>query len=58
MSSIIQARPFPSTMTGGGVYGKVVGIARITMTVAGAITAHVPSFISMWIYLGEDTTGS
>ena len=57
MSSMMQARPFPFTMTRGGVYGKVVGITSITMTEAGAIIAMFQVLISTWIQLGEDTTG-
>ena len=44
-------------MAGGGVYGKVVGIVRIIITGAGAIMAMFQVFISMWIQVGEDTTG-
>jgi hypothetical protein len=43
-------------MVGGGVHGKVVGIARITMTGDGLITAMFQVFILMSTQAGEDTT--
>ena len=44
-----------SGMAGGGVYGKVAGIARIIITGAGVIIAMFPVFILMSIPVGEDT---
>ena len=43
-------------MVGGGVYGKVVGIAPIIITVAGVVINLFPVFILMSIRAGEDTT--
>jgi len=43
-------------MVGGGVYGKVVGIARIIIIGAGVIITMFQVFILMWIQVGEDTT--
>ena len=43
-------------MVGGGVYGKVVGIAHIIITGAGVIITMFPVFILMWTQGGEDTT--
>ena len=42
-------------MVGGGVYGKVVGIAHITMTGGGLIMTAFQVFILMWTQVGEDT---
>jgi hypothetical protein len=43
-------------MVGGGVYGKVVGIAHIIMTGAGVIISVFQVSISMSTQVGEDTT--
>ena len=43
-------------MVGGGVCGKVVGIAHIIITEAGVIITGFRVFILMWIQVGEDTT--
>ena len=43
-SSLTQMWTSFSGMAGGGVYGKVVGIAHIITTGAGVITTDVPSF--------------
>jgi hypothetical protein len=43
-------------MAGGGVYGKVVGIAQLITTRTGVIITRFQVFISMWIRVGEDTT--
>ena len=45
-----------SGMVGGGVYGKVAGIAHIIITEAGAIITMFQVFILMSIQVGEDTT--
>jgi hypothetical protein len=42
-------------MVGGGVYGKVVGIAHVIMTGAGVIMTMFRVFILMWTQVGEDT---
>ena len=42
-------------MVGGGVYGKVIGIAHIIITEAGVIIAMFQVFILMSIPVGEDT---
>jgi hypothetical protein len=47
-----------SGMVGGGVHGRVVGIAHIIMTGAGVIITPFQVFISMWTQVGEDTTGT
>ncbi len=43
-------------MVGGGVIGKVVGIAPIIMTEIGVIIAMSRVSILMWTQVGEDTT--
>ena len=43
-------------MAGGGVFGKVVGIAHIIMTGVGHIITMFQVFIMMWTQVGEDTT--
>jgi hypothetical protein len=43
-------------MVGGGVYGKVAGIAHIIITRVGGIITVFQVFISMWTQVGEDTT--
>ena len=43
-------------MVGGGVYGRVVGIAHIIMTGAGVIISVFQVSISMSTQVGEDTT--
>lgn len=43
-------------MVGGGVYGKVVGIAHIIITGVGLITTMSQVSILMLIQVGEDTT--
>jgi hypothetical protein len=43
-------------MAGGGVHGKVVGIARIIITGVGLIITLFPVFILMWTRVGEATT--
>jgi hypothetical protein len=45
-----------STMVGGGVYGKAVGIAPIIITGAGVTITMFPVFILMLTRVGEDTT--
>jgi len=45
-----------SGMAGGGVHGKVAGIAHIIITGAGVIIAMFQVFILMLIRVGEDTT--
>jgi hypothetical protein len=42
-------------MVGGGVYGKVVGIAHIIMTGGGLIMTVFQVFILMLTQVGEDT---
>src|SRR5512137_2245722 len=43
-------------MVGGGVPGKVAGIAHIIMTGDGLITAMFQVFILMWTQAGDGTT--
>ena len=43
-------------MGGGGVYGKVVGIAHITITGVGVIIGMFQVFILMWTQIGEYIT--
>ena len=43
-------------MVGGGVYGKVIGIAHIIITGAGVIITMFQVSISMLTQVGEDTT--
>ena len=43
-------------MAGGGVHGKVVGIAHIIITGVGLIITMFQVFIMMWTQVGEDTT--
>jgi len=43
-------------MAGGGVRGKVVGIAHVIMTGAGLIIIEFQDFILMWTRAGEDST--
>jgi hypothetical protein len=43
-------------MVGGGVHGKVVGIAHIIITGVGLIITVFHVFILMWTRAGEDTT--
>ena len=45
-------------MAGGGVHGRVVGIAHGIITGVGVIMAMFQVFIMMWILAGEDTTGN
>ena len=45
-----------SGMAGGGVRGKVVGIARVTITGAGAVIIMFQVFILILTPIGEDTT--
>jgi hypothetical protein len=45
-------------MAGGGVYGKVSGIAHLIMTGAGVIITLCQVFILMWTQVGEGTTGT
>ena len=45
-----------SGTAGGGIYGKAVGTALITITGAGDITAMSRDFILMWTRVGEGTT--
>ena len=45
-----------SGMVGGGVHGKVVGIAHTIMIGVGLIITMFQDFIMMWIQAGEDTT--
>jgi len=45
-----------SGMAGGGVYGRVVGIALIIITGVGFIMTEFQAFILMWTQVGEDTT--
>ena len=52
----IWTRTCISGMVGGGVRGKVAGIAPIIMTGAGVITTASPGSILMWTPVGEDTT--
>ncbi len=44
-------------MAGGGVHGKVVGIALSIITRAGVIIMIFQVSILMWIRVGEDITG-
>ena len=43
-------------MAGGGVHGKVVGIAHVIMNEAGLIMTLFQNFILMLTQVGEDTT--
>jgi hypothetical protein len=43
-------------MVGGGVHGKVVGIAHVIIIVVGCIIKMSQVFILMSILVGEDTT--
>ena len=43
-------------MAGGGVHGKVAGIAHVIITGAGVIITVFQVFILMWTQVGEDTT--
>jgi hypothetical protein len=43
-------------MAGGGVYGKVIGIAHSIITGAGVIIEMFQVFILMWTQVGGDTT--
>ena len=43
-------------MVGGGVHGKGVGIAHVTMTEVGLIIIKFRAFISMYTQNGEGTT--
>jgi len=45
-----------SGMAGGGVHGKVVGIAHVIMIEAGVIMTMFQDSIMMWTQVGEDTT--
>ena len=47
-----------SGMAGGGVYGKVVGIARIIIIGDGLIITEFRVFILMSTRVGETTTGT
>ena len=57
-SSLTLTPIYSSTMAGGGVHGRVVGIARIITTAAGVIITGFRVFILMWIRAGEDITES
>ena len=45
-----------SGMVGGGVHGKVAGIAHTIMIGVGLIITMFQDFIMTWIQTGEDTT--
>ena len=49
-------KTFFSGMVGGGVHGKVVGIARIITTGVGLIMTMFQVFIMMYTQVGEDIT--